>query len=361
MLVRALSILVVLSQLFRVCESLLAPQNPDGAVLRSVSEVQLARGSTPEIGDKKPYRLGVVAVFVNEFGGVLICKKKGTEVWSFPQGGLEMGERYVERYEQALYREVLEEIGNNDFEIVRKSEKLITYDYHPLARATYKGQRQKWFLCSYKEGIEPALEQAADDVFDSYSWVSPEHAIEKAGDFKRANYVRGLSELGLVIVADGKPLNAREYESGVEKPYRMGVVAVFVNDSGKVLTCKTAKYDEWVFPQGGMEKGESFEQTLYREVLEEIGNNEFDIIRKADSLMSYDFRPTRRFEFRGQMQQWYLCRFKPGMGPDLDKALDAEFSSFSWVSPKQAVGEAMKVKKSRYQQGLSELGLVIDQ
>jgi putative (di)nucleoside polyphosphate hydrolase len=359
MLVRALSILVVLSHLFRVCEPLLAHQHPDGVGLRGVSEVQLARGSTPEIGDKKPYRLGVVAVFMNEFGDVLICKKRGSKVWSFPQGGLEMGE---ERYEQALYREVLEELGNNEFEIVRKSEKMISYDYHPLARITYKGQRQKWFLCSYKKGREPVLEQAPDHVFDSYSWVSPKHAIERAVDFKKANYVRGLSELGLVIAAGGKPLNAPEkYEHGDEKPYRIGVVAVFVNDSGEVLTCKAKRNNEWVFPQGGVEKGETFEQTLYREVLEEIGNNEFDIIRKADNLMSYDFRPPRRFDFRGQVQQWYLCRFKPGMGPDLDKTLDEEFSTFSWVSPKQAVGEAMYVKRSRYKQGLSELGLVIDE
>jgi putative (di)nucleoside polyphosphate hydrolase len=358
MLVRVLSILVVLSQLFRVCEPLLAQRNPDGVILRSVSEVHLTRGSSPEIGDKKPYRLGVVAVFVNAFGDVLICKKRGTEVWSFPQGGLEMGE---ERYEQALYREVLEELGNNEFEIVRKSEKLISYDYHPLARTTFKGQRQKWFLCSYKKGIEPALEQAPDDVFDSYSWVSPKHAIKRADDFKRANYVRGLSELGLVIVAGGEALNAPECEQGDEKPYRMGVVAVFVNDSGEVLTCKTERSNEWVFPQGGVEEGETFEQTLYREVLEEIGNNEFDIIRKADSLMSYEFRPSRRFDFRGQMQQWYLCRFKPGMGPDLDKALDAEFSTFSWVSPKKAVGGAVYIKKSRYAEGLSELGLEVSQ
>lgn len=270
-----------------------------------------------------------------------------------------MGE---ESYEQALYREMLEELGNNEFEIVRKSGKLISYNYHPLARKTFKGQRQKWFLCSYKEGMEPVLEQAPDHVFDSYSWVSPKQAIELSTDFKRGAYVRGLSELGLVSVAGGgKPLNApeHEHEHGDEKPYRMGVVAVFVNDSGEVLTCKQRRNDEWVFPQGGMEEGETLEQTLFREVLEELGNDEFEIVGKAERMISYEFSRLR-IEIRGQKHQWFLCRFKPGMGPDLEKTLDDEFSTFSWVSPKQAVEEAMAVKRSRYEQGLSELGLVID-
>jgi putative (di)nucleoside polyphosphate hydrolase len=154
---------------------------------------------------------------------------------------------------------------------------------------------------------------------------------------------------------------APEYQLGDEKPYRIGVVAVFVNDSGdKVLTCKKRQHNELVFPQGGVEKGETFEQTLYREVLEEIGNNEFDIIRKADNLMSYEFRPLRRFEFRGQMQQWYLCHFKPGMGPDLDKTLDVEFVAFNWVSPEKAVEGTLHFKKPTYEEGLSALGFKMD-
>jgi 8-oxo-dGTP pyrophosphatase MutT (NUDIX family) len=153
-----------------------------------------------------------------------------------------------------------------------------------------------------------------------------------------------------------------DYQFGDEKPYRMGVVAVFVNDSGnKVLTCKKKKNRESIFPQGGAEKGETFEQTLYREVLEEIGTNDFEIIGKAERLMAYEFYSTQRSDFRGQMQQWYLCHFKSGMGPDLEKALDDEFSSCSWVSPKKAVDEALYFRRSRYEQGLLALGFLMDQ
>jgi 8-oxo-dGTP pyrophosphatase MutT (NUDIX family) len=163
-----------------------------------------------------------------------------------------------------------------------------------------------------------------------------------------------------LLVAQMAQRVAPDYQFGDEKPYRIGVVAVFINDSGEVLTCKKKQNNESIFPQGGVEKGETFEQTLYREVLEEIGNNEFEIVRKADNLMSYEFRPLRRFDFRGQMQQWYLCHFKPGMGPDLDKTLDAEFVAFNWVSPKKAVDETLHFKKPTYEEGLSALGFTMD-
>ena len=63
------------------------------------------------------------------------------------------------------------------------------------------------------------------------------------------------------------------------------VFAVFVNDEGKILSLKRSPDKEW-YPNkwdvisGKIHGGESPEECLRREVLEEIGISDFEIVRK---------------------------------------------------------------------------------
>jgi putative (di)nucleoside polyphosphate hydrolase len=202
MLFQVLSILVILTQLLSWGESLLAHHGkPVTVARRSTRAVHLARKRYVE-QESKPYRLGVVAVFINEHGNVLLCKRKNNTEWRFPQGGREKGENF----EQTLYREMMEELGNNEFEILFESGRLISYDFLPSLRQVrtrrYRGQRQKWFLCCYKHGMGPDLENAVDKDFEEYSWVRPQEAIDGTAFFKRSTYGSGLAQLGFVIEDD---------------------------------------------------------------------------------------------------------------------------------------------------------------
>ena len=63
--------------------------------------------------------------------------------------------------------------------------------------------------------------------------------------------------------------------------YRPCVLAVIVNQDNKILVGERAdKPGVWQMPQGGVDAGETDEQALFRELAEEIGTSEAEVIKK---------------------------------------------------------------------------------
>lgn len=134
-----------------------------------------------------------------------------------------------------------------------------------------------------------------------------------------------------------------------ELPYRLGVGAALFDHRGLVLVGRRidTPVEAWQLPQGGIDAGERPKQAMLRELAEEIGTADADIIARTDWL-SYDF-PAELVpliwhgRFRGQKQRWYALRFR---GTDADIRLDAtphpEFDAWRWVPlaslPSLAVG-----------------------
>ncbi|MCB9229275.1 MAG: NUDIX domain-containing protein [Deltaproteobacteria bacterium] len=148
---------------------------------------------------EKPYRLGIVAVFQNSAGEVLLFRRRDTQdAWQFPQGGREKDESPV----QALYREVTEETGCGDFTIVKGPVGPVTYDFPhhyvmSIARE-YRGQSHDWFLCHYDEGKEPDLSQAIDQEFDDWRWAPVTDVVSGLISWKKEAYYKGLQLLSLL-------------------------------------------------------------------------------------------------------------------------------------------------------------------
>src|SRR5690606_34776510 len=63
----------------------------------------------------------------------------------------------------------------------------------------------------------------------------------------------------------------------------------------------------WQFPQGGIDEGESSKDALFRELEEEIGTKEVEIIAEYPDWVSYLFPPViaqKMYPFDGQKQKY---------------------------------------------------------
>lgn len=147
-----------------------------------------------------------------------------------------------------------------------------------------------------------------------------------------------------------------------QKPYRNCVVGVFINARKEVLVALRSDHPSWQFPQGGVENGENIEEALFREMKEEIGSDDFEILLQSEGKLRYDF-PNNKVGaiadyYRGQEQTWFLCRFKQGFGANLKEASSNEFIDIKWVKPEETLNLVIGWKKSVYVKGLEELGLI---
>jgi putative (di)nucleoside polyphosphate hydrolase len=126
-------------------------------------------------------------------------------------------------------------------------------------------------------------------------------------------------------------------ENKEEILYRPNVAALLVDRNGRVFIAeRTDVRDAWQFPQGGIDEGESPEEALGRELIEEIDlAPEKYTVRRQQGGYRYVFPGGRRKwrKFRGQEQTYFLCDFQ-GSDADINLATaHPEFRSFRWIDP----------------------------
>jgi N-acetylglucosaminyldiphosphoundecaprenol N-acetyl-beta-D-mannosaminyltransferase len=148
--------------------------------------------------------------------------------------------------------------------------------------------------------------------------------------------------------------------------YRMNAAGVILNAKKQVLVvCRCREQTQpgkdahWQLPQGGIEKGETPEQGVLREMHEELGTDSFTILGRCKTTYSYEwqhfFRPlfwnTRRYQ--GQLQYIIYLQFK---GADADFSLDThEIDSFRWVQPEDLPNYIHPMRHAMLTVALSEL------
>lgn len=148
--------------------------------------------------DSDGYRPGVGIILANKEGLIFWARRVGREAWQFPQGGI----RAHEPPEQALYRELSEEIGltKQDVRIVSESSEWLRYRFPEYLKRNnpsldFKGQKQKWFLLEFiSDDSQIRLDEHETPEFDEWRWVSYWYPLRYVIGFKRNVYRKALKE-----------------------------------------------------------------------------------------------------------------------------------------------------------------------
>jgi putative (di)nucleoside polyphosphate hydrolase len=119
--------------------------------------------------------------------------------------------------------------------------------------------------------------------------------------------------------------------------FRAGVGTVIYNEAGEVALFKRATHPigVWELQQGGIDVGEKPEDTLWRELKEEIGLTATDVslVTKMPKLTAYN-RPEALTDssdrLLGQAHQWFFLKLKTGIEINLKAATEDEVSEFMW-------------------------------
>ena len=146
--------------------------------------------------------------------------------------------------------------------------------------------------------------------------------------------------------------------------YRANVGIVLIRDAGDVFLGGRSDGRGWQFPQGGVQRDESAEQALYRELREEVGLEPDDVQVLAATRQWLRYRLPRRYVRRrsqpmciGQKQRWFLLRMLGGEDRlRFDLTGQPEFDSWRWVDYWSPVREVIYFKRNVYARALDELG-----
>ena len=145
--------------------------------------------------DKDGFRSNVGIILANPLGQVLWAGCNGGAYWQFPQGGI----KSKESPEQALYRELHEEVGleQHDVQVLGCTSGWLKYKVPRKCGITnFVGQKQKWFLLKMlAEDSRVKLDGSPKPEFDSWRWVSYWYPLGQVVHFKQEVYRRALKEL----------------------------------------------------------------------------------------------------------------------------------------------------------------------
>jgi putative (di)nucleoside polyphosphate hydrolase len=159
--------------------------------------------------DSQGFRANVGIVLMRDGGELFLGGRRDGRGWQFPQGGV----RRNEHPDEALYRELHEEIGlqREDVQLLASTSRWLRYRL-PQRYVRRKsgqvciGQKQRWYLLRMvAEESRLNFDATPEPEFDSGRWVDYWSPVREVIYFKRSVYARALQELGERAFAAGPP------------------------------------------------------------------------------------------------------------------------------------------------------------
>ena len=144
------------------------------------------------------YRRCVGMMILNASNEILVGRRLDhpSGYWQMPQGGIDQNENPQE----AVWREMMEEIGTNKAEIFKVSPQWINYDIpqETLDKLPWGekwiGQTQKWFIFKFTGQKTDINVHTKNPEFSEWKWMRHTELIENAVPFKRKVYKTILNE-----------------------------------------------------------------------------------------------------------------------------------------------------------------------
>jgi len=149
-----------------------------------------------------PMRSGVGIIVLNKKNEVFVGKRKDNpgDRWQMPQGGIDVGENYID----AMKRELIEETSIRNIKIIKQIEQ--TYQYQLpdnligiIWKGKFRGQKQKWFITRFLGNDNEINVNTKYPEFIDWKWIDPKMLPNVIVNFKKDLYLNLLKEINLVI------------------------------------------------------------------------------------------------------------------------------------------------------------------
>ena len=142
-------------------------------------------------------------MILNTKNQVLVGKRldNPSGYWQMPQGGIDENENP----EEAVWREMMEEIGTNKASLIASSKEWISYDIPSEILKTlpwgneYMGQIQKWFLFNFNGDDRDINVGTENPEFSDWKWINYDEITHNAVPFKKNVYQKIQSEFKNVL------------------------------------------------------------------------------------------------------------------------------------------------------------------
>ena len=149
-----------------------------------------------------PLRNGVGIVVLNSTNKVFVGKRidNPKKFWQMPQGGIDPGEEYF----SAALRELKEETGIENVELIKEINETLTYELPSnllgiIWKGKYRGQKQRWFIVRFKGNDSEINLKTHKPEFLDWKWIDIDEINKVAVNFKLEVYNKIQKHLKLLF------------------------------------------------------------------------------------------------------------------------------------------------------------------